>query len=206
MRRATVYVCSLCLLMLLLNDYAITKNIMALPSKRWSVPCIVKPNSPTPSPLDNQVAYSQACGVQRHALKYVMDELADQDISTCTNTTKTEFLHFLSTSPKRVLVLDTIISETDPLSPQKKDKLKSLCATRWVDRHDSVITFQEHDQDANTASKAACFSSAITRVAPETSNNTDPSQQATDVETVKLNSSSLASATFALRVEFFCFF
>nr|CAD7430881.1 unnamed protein product [Timema monikensis] len=36
-------------------------------------------------------------------------------------------------------------------------------------------------------------------VAPESSNHTDPSQQATDVDTVKLNSSSLASATFALR-------
>nr|CAD7423859.1 unnamed protein product [Timema monikensis] len=43
-------------------------------------------------------------------------------------------------------------------------------------------------------------------MAPESSNHTDPSQQATDVDTVKLNSSSLASATFALRVEFFCCF
>nr|CAD7202919.1 unnamed protein product [Timema douglasi] len=58
-------------------------------------------------------------------------------------------------------------------SPPKKTKLKSSCATRWVDHHDSVITLQElfpfiaaalakleHGHDADTA---ACFSSAITR-------------------------------------------
>nr|CAD7429679.1 unnamed protein product [Timema monikensis] len=46
----------------------------------------------------------------------------------------------------------------------------------------------------------------ICPAAPESSNHTDPSQQATDVDTVKLNSSSLASATFALRIELFCCF
>nr|CAD7442455.1 unnamed protein product [Timema bartmani] len=61
----------------------------------------------------------------------------------------------------------------------KKTKLKSVCATRWVDHHDSLITCQEgfpfivvdlaeleHDQDADTASKAVCFSSAITQAPP----------------------------------------
>nr|CAD7417514.1 unnamed protein product [Timema poppensis] len=70
-------------------------------------------------------------------------------------------------SPKRVLVMDTIISEADTFSPPKETKLKSLRAARRVDRHDSVITFQElfpfvvavlaeleHDQDGDTA---ACF-------------------------------------------------
>lgn len=45
---------------------------------------------------------------------------------------------FLSALPKRVAVLNTVISEADSL--HRKRQLKSLYATKWVNNHDSFIT------------------------------------------------------------------
>lgn len=59
----------------------------------------------------------------------------------------------------------------------KKTKLKKLCETRWIDRHDSLITFKElyiyiistlehlekYDTNPETSTKASLYVSAITK-------------------------------------------
>lgn len=82
---------------------------------------------------------------------------------------------FLSASAKRVGMLEEAIRNLN-IKDTHKTKLKALCNTRWVERHESVITFKqliipivntleglESDQDANTSSKAAMFSSSVKR-------------------------------------------
>ncbi|XP_031328244.1 zinc finger MYM-type protein 1-like isoform X1 [Photinus pyralis] len=82
---------------------------------------------------------------------------------------------FLSASAKRTALLEKTIQESD-LKDTRKRKLKALCSTRWVERHESVLTFQqlfqpivdtleqlENDHDPNTSSKAAMFSSSLKR-------------------------------------------
>jgi len=43
--------------------------------------------------------------------------------------------------PKRQHVLQIFIEEVFPST--NRFKLKTLCATRWVDRHDAVMLFEE---------------------------------------------------------------
>lgn len=82
---------------------------------------------------------------------------------------------FLSGSAKRVLLLREIISQSN-VSDQRKTKLKALCETRWVERHDCFQTFDnlllyiaesletlERDKDDKVSSKAAAYSAAIRR-------------------------------------------
>lgn len=83
---------------------------------------------------------------------------------------------FLSGSAKRVNMLNEIIDEQEAISATKRKKLKSLCATRWVERHDTLITFKEllpviaialqqleNDKDSETSRNAMCYSSSIKR-------------------------------------------
>jgi len=69
-----------------------------------------------------------------------------------------------------------IISKDDLVPTPSKKKLKALCATRWVERHDSIITFRElysyiiitleeleKMSDSETACKAVGFSASIKR-------------------------------------------
>ncbi|KAK4875029.1 hypothetical protein RN001_011451 [Aquatica leii] len=49
---------------------------------------------------------------------------------------------FLNASAKRVNLLQGIIIEEN-ISETIKIRLKTLCATRWVERHDTILTFQE---------------------------------------------------------------
>lgn len=87
---------------------------------------------------------------------------------------------FFSCSAKRTDTLkyfiDTGLSD-EGSTTNKKTKLKKLCETRWVDRHDSLITFKElyiytvttleyleyHDSNPETSSKASLYVSAITK-------------------------------------------
>lgn len=83
---------------------------------------------------------------------------------------------FLSASAKRNNMLINVISNdsTEPLP--SKIKLKALCATRWVERHDSIITFYElykfilitleeleTDSNRETSCKAVSFNSSVRR-------------------------------------------
>ncbi|CAH1724767.1 unnamed protein product [Aphis gossypii] len=83
---------------------------------------------------------------------------------------------FLSTSAKRTNIMLEIISKDDSVPVPQKKKLKALCATRWVERHDSIITFRElysyivitleeleKMSDSETACKAVGFSASIKR-------------------------------------------
>jgi len=83
---------------------------------------------------------------------------------------------FLSASAKRNNILLTVIENTDSVSLPKKTKLKAMCTTRWVERHDSIITFRElfpyivnaldiieEDFDREISTKAVSFSSSIKR-------------------------------------------
>lgn len=82
---------------------------------------------------------------------------------------------FFSCSAKRVLVFQQAVDDLE-ITETKKKKLKPLCATRWVERHNSVITFKElyeaicnalasleQDNDTETSSKAMAFNAAIRR-------------------------------------------
>ncbi|XP_049964464.1 zinc finger MYM-type protein 1-like [Schistocerca serialis cubense] len=81
----------------------------------------------------------------------------------------------LSKQPK--CSLEEVISRL-PLTNPKKTKLKAMCPTRWVERHDTLITFQElfvpvvtlldelsssRETNAEMASKACMFISAVRR-------------------------------------------
>jgi len=83
---------------------------------------------------------------------------------------------FLSTSAKRNNILLAAIENTDAVSLPKKTKLKAMCTTRWVERHDSIITFRElfpyivnaldkieKGFDREISTKALSFSSSIKR-------------------------------------------
>lgn len=82
---------------------------------------------------------------------------------------------FVKGSAKRMSSLENIIMNS-PLEEPHKRKLKSLCPTRWVERHDSLIIFNElirpvsellehmeSDKDSETASKAVAFGAALRR-------------------------------------------
>lgn len=81
---------------------------------------------------------------------------------------------FFSASAIRVNKLKSII-ESDEKNNIKKNKLKTLCETRWVERHDALITFKElflyiiealddyenNGSKSDSSSKAAMYGSAI---------------------------------------------
>lgn len=50
---------------------------------------------------------------------------------------------FLSSSAKRSNILLAAIEKNNLAPTSNKTKLKALCVTRWVERHDSVLTFRE---------------------------------------------------------------
>lgn len=83
---------------------------------------------------------------------------------------------FFSSSSKRTEKLKYIIETTLDVNTVKKKKLKQLCQTRWVDRHDAILTFKElyiyivstledlkHDTNTETSTKATLYGSAITK-------------------------------------------
>lgn len=57
------------------------------------------------------------------------------------NGTVTESAEFLWNSPKRQVLMDKVVEKEDP--QQKKSHLKTLCRTRWVERHNAYETFYE---------------------------------------------------------------
>ncbi|XP_060853297.1 52 kDa repressor of the inhibitor of the protein kinase-like [Rhopalosiphum padi] len=83
---------------------------------------------------------------------------------------------FLSLSAKRNNTLIRVISNDSTESHPNKIKLKALCATRWVERHNSIIMFHdlykfilialeelEKDSNRETSYKAANFNSSVRR-------------------------------------------
>jgi len=83
---------------------------------------------------------------------------------------------FFSSSSKRTEKSKYIIETTLDVNTVKKKKLKQLCQTRWVERHDAVLTFKilyiyivsmlddlEHDTNIETLTKATLYGSAITK-------------------------------------------
>jgi len=83
---------------------------------------------------------------------------------------------FFSASAKRADKLKSVIeSEISESNKQRKTKLKTLCETRWVERHDSLMTFKElyvfilnaleelqHDTNTETSSKVLLYLNSIT--------------------------------------------
>jgi len=84
---------------------------------------------------------------------------------------------FFSISAKRVDKLKSVIdSEISESNKQRKTKLKTLCVTCWVERHDSLMKFKElfvfilnaleelqHDTNTETSSKALLYLNSITK-------------------------------------------
>lgn len=84
---------------------------------------------------------------------------------------------FFSASAKRADKLKSIIESeisNSESNKQRKAKLKTLCETRWVERHDSLMTFKElyvfilnaleelqHDTNTETSSKALLYLNSI---------------------------------------------
>ncbi|KAF0752713.1 52 kDa repressor of the inhibitor of the protein kinase-like, partial [Aphis craccivora] len=52
-----------------------------------------------------------------------------------------EVITFFRSSPKRILLLKTTLMKV--LSNSKSCRLKSVCETRWIERHDAIIQFLE---------------------------------------------------------------
>ena len=89
-----------------------------------------------------------------------------------------ELALFFSNSPKRQRKLDEVINEAAP--DTKKNKLRDLCKTRWVERHEALETFtdlhpvvhdclgqmyednDEWEWDGETTTKAAGLLNAVT--------------------------------------------
>lgn len=77
-----------------------------------------------------------------HSLNLALsDSCSIQPITNCFGTVK-EVLAFFSRSAKRVAALQNTIDHPE-LSGIYKSKLISLCETRWVERHDSILQFTE---------------------------------------------------------------
>ncbi|CAG9764472.1 unnamed protein product [Ceutorhynchus assimilis] len=75
-----------------------------------------------------------------HCLNLVITDSCNmKDIWNCMGTLEKVCVFF--NYPKRQLVLEKMIGELCPDS--KKQNLKEMCPTRWVQRHDSVIIFIE---------------------------------------------------------------
>uniref|UniRef100_A0A2S2R1F9 Zinc finger MYM-type protein 1 n=1 Tax=Sipha flava TaxID=143950 RepID=A0A2S2R1F9_9HEMI len=86
---------------------------------------------------------------------------------------------FFPASAKRADKLKSIIESEIPnteSNKQRKTKLKTLCEARWVERHDSLMTFKElyifilnaleelqHDTNTETSSKALLYLISITK-------------------------------------------
>jgi hypothetical protein len=82
---------------------------------------------------------------------------------------------FLSASAKRNnILLNAIYNDNNEPLPKKKTKLRALCVTRWVDRHDPIITFHElykfilisleeleKDTNREISAKASSFNSSV---------------------------------------------
>lgn len=84
---------------------------------------------------------------------------------------------FFSISAKRSNALKSTIAKSN-LNETKKTKLKAMCPTRWVERHDSLLTFKElyehvmnllkdmassNEFDEETSTKAYMFYASLTR-------------------------------------------
>jgi hypothetical protein len=52
-----------------------------------------------------------------------------------------EIITFFRASPKRMLLLKTTLMKVLPNS--KSFRLKSVCETRWIERHDAILQFLE---------------------------------------------------------------
>ena len=50
---------------------------------------------------------------------------------------------FFCKSPKRTKTLEDLVPADETAAAHKKRRLKSLCATRWVERHDSISVLVE---------------------------------------------------------------
>uniref|UniRef100_A0A2H8TJM5 Repressor of the inhibitor of the protein kinase n=1 Tax=Melanaphis sacchari TaxID=742174 RepID=A0A2H8TJM5_9HEMI len=72
-------------------------------------------------------------------------------------------------------IIESEISNSES-NKQRKTKLKKLCETRWVERHDSLMTFKElyvfilnaleelqHDTKTETSNKALLYLNCITK-------------------------------------------
>lgn len=83
---------------------------------------------------------------------------------------------FFSASAKRADKLKSVILG-DSNNSQKKEKLKTLCETRWIERHDALITFKQlyvyvvhaledisHDPNPESACKAALYLNSVTKI------------------------------------------
>lgn len=105
------------------------------------------------------LSLGKACSVQ--AIRNVMGTI--ENVSS-----------FLSHSSGRVLIMEKHVEDLY-MEPGKKKRLKPLCQTRWVERHDSVIVFYDllpaivaslneiskTSSDNKVTSLASCYQSAI---------------------------------------------
>jgi hypothetical protein len=77
-----------------------------------------------------------------HSLNLALSKACSVSVIRNTLGTIGEISVFLSSSAKRVEMLKTAIDQSTE-QPSKKKKLKPYCETRWVERHDSIVVFDE---------------------------------------------------------------
>ena len=76
-----------------------------------------------------------------HCLNLVVGEACQLPALGKTIRTIKEVIVFISSSPKRMLCLTNAISALLP--KEKRTRLKALCETRWVQRHESIALFHQ---------------------------------------------------------------
>ena len=76
-----------------------------------------------------------------HRLNLVISKACSVPVIRNTLQIITELTNFIRQSSKRVQLMKEKISEHDP--EEKRLKLKSLCETRWVERHDAILQFKD---------------------------------------------------------------
>ncbi|GBM25909.1 hypothetical protein AVEN_94354-1 [Araneus ventricosus] len=108
----------------------------------------------------------------RHTLNLVVNEACEIRAIRNTQGTVQEICSFFNSSAKRTHKLQTSIEEACPKTSHSR--LKSLCATRWVQRHETVnivlelypgvllaLEILSEEKDRDTSLKAESFLTAI---------------------------------------------
>jgi len=82
--------------------------------------------------------YTHCCN---HVLNLVISTSAQLPVIRNAMATISDICVFLSRSAQRVSIFQDNVEIKVSGSASSRQKLKPMCATRWVERHDSIITF-----------------------------------------------------------------
>jgi len=116
--------------------------------------------------------YTHCCN---HVLNLVISASSQLPVIRNAMATISDICVFLSRSAQRVSIFRDNVEREVSSSASSRQKLKSICATRWVERHDSIIIFvtllpavvstleelQQENKQVEVATKAATLLNSV---------------------------------------------